>query len=150
MTAAILTCAFVFWLGLCVGSFLNVCIYRLPRGMSLTSPSSHCPTCNESIAWYDNIPVVSWLALGGLCRRCGVRISPRCLLVELLTSAVFLWIYAVHRVPPPPRIPLLPCLPFPTTSPASHRTVGESFATQYPPRVRLQPVRRSKRRTLRV
>ncbi len=92
---------FVFALGLCIGSFLNVCIYRMPRRMSLTSPSSHCPTCNESIAWYDNIPVLSWLALGGLCRRCGVRISPRYLLVELLTGAVFLWIYAVHRVPPP-------------------------------------------------
>jgi len=91
---------FVFALGLCIGSFLNVCIYRLPRGMSLASPSSHCPTCNEPIAWYDNVPLLSWLALRGLCRRCGVLISPRYLLVELLTGLVFAWIYFVHHSAP--------------------------------------------------
>ena len=88
---------FVFCLGLCVGSFLNVCIYRLPREMSLVRPGSHCPSCNEPIAWYDNIPVLSWVSLGGLCRRCGVLISARYVLVELLTGAVFVWIYAMHR-----------------------------------------------------
>ncbi|MFH1730760.1 MAG: prepilin peptidase [Planctomycetota bacterium] len=91
---------FVFGLGLCVGSFLNVCVYRLPREMSLVRPGSHCPCCNEPIAWYDNIPVVSWLRLGGLCRRCGVLISPRYLLIELLTGLVFVWIYAAHRSAP--------------------------------------------------
>jgi leader peptidase (prepilin peptidase)/N-methyltransferase len=87
---------FVLGLGLCVGSFLNVCVYRLPREMSLMHPGSHCPCCNEPIGWYDNIPVLSWLALRGLCRRCGVLISPRYLLVELLTGGVFLWIYHAH------------------------------------------------------
>jgi len=91
---------FLFALGLCIGSFLNVCIYRLPRDMSLMRPGSHCPSCNEPIAWYDNIPVLSWAALGGLCRRCGVLISPRYLLVELLTGCVFVWAYAVHRAAP--------------------------------------------------
>ena len=87
---------FVLGLGLCIGSFLNVCVYRLPREMSLTHPGSHCPCCNEAIAWYDNIPVLSWLALRGLCRRCGVLISPRYLLVEVLTGGVFVWVYHVH------------------------------------------------------
>lgn len=91
---------FVFGLGLCIGSFLNVCVYRLPREMSLMHPGSHCPCCNEPIAWYDNIPVLSWLRLGGLCRRCGVLISPRYLLVELLTGLVFLWIYRSHVTAP--------------------------------------------------
>lgn len=92
---------FVAGLGLCIGSFLNVCVYRLPREMSLTHPGSHCPCCNEGIGWYDNIPVLSWLALRGLCRRCGVLISSRYLLVELLTGGVFLWIYHTHLTAPP-------------------------------------------------
>ena len=91
---------FALGLGLCIGSFLNVCVYRLPREMSLMHPGSHCPCCNEAIAWYDNIPVLSWLALRGLCRRCGVLISPRYLLVELLTGAVFVWIYHTHLTAP--------------------------------------------------
>ena len=72
---------FAFLLGLCVGSFLNVCIYRLPRGMSLLWPGSHCPFCDEPILWHDNIPVLGWLKLRGLCRSCGVLISPRYMLV---------------------------------------------------------------------
>ena len=96
----IIVYGFVLGLGLCIGSFLNVCVYRLPREMSLTHPGSHCPCCNEGIAWYDNIPVLSWLALRGLCRRCGVLISPRYLLVELLTGGVFLWIYHAHLAAP--------------------------------------------------
>ncbi len=99
MTA--LTYFFVFFLGCCVGSFLNVCIYRLPRRMSLIWPGSHCPHCNEPIAWYDNLPVLSWLWLRGLCRRCGVLISPRYVVVELLTGGVFVWIYAMHVAAPP-------------------------------------------------
>ncbi len=93
---AIIFHGFVFGLGLCIGSFLNVCIYRLPRDMSLLHPGSHCPCCNDPIAWYDNIPVLGWLRLGGLCRRCGVLISPRYLLVEVMTGAIFLWIYQTH------------------------------------------------------
>ena len=77
--------------GLIFGSFLNVCIYRLPRDMSLSNPRwSACPKCKQSIAFYDNIPVLSWLLLGGRCRKCADPISPRYLMVELLTAALFL------------------------------------------------------------
>jgi leader peptidase (prepilin peptidase)/N-methyltransferase len=79
-------------LGLLVGSFLNVCIFRLPREcMSIVRPRSRCNSCRAFIAWYDNIPVVSWLVLGGKCRHCRVKISPRYVLVELLTGAIFMW-----------------------------------------------------------
>ncbi|MFW6158784.1 MAG: prepilin peptidase, partial [Planctomycetota bacterium] len=91
---------FAFLLGLCVGSFLNVCIYRLPREMSLLRPGSHCPACNEPIAWYDNVPVWSWIRLGGVCRQCGVRISGRYALVELSTGFLFLWVFAAHASAP--------------------------------------------------
>src|SRR5256885_10401177 len=80
----------IFVLGLVFGSFLNVCIYRLPLGLSVIRPGSACPQCHESIPFYDNIPVLSWLILGGRCRRCKARISPRYLAVELLTGALFL------------------------------------------------------------
>jgi len=77
--------------GLCFGSFLNVCIYRLPRDLSVSNPRrSLCPNCRESIAFYDNIPVLSWLVLRGRCRKCHTPISPRYILVELLTAALFL------------------------------------------------------------
>lgn len=79
---------FVF--GCIVGSFLNVCIHRLPRGQSIVSPPSHCPHCNYSIPWYLNIPLVTWLWLRGRCRNCGAPISARYFLVELLTGAAFL------------------------------------------------------------
>jgi len=76
--------------GLLVGSFLNVCIFRLPRNcMSIVRPRSRCVRCLNLIAWYDNFPVVSYLVLGGRCRHCRERISPRYVLVELLTAAIF-------------------------------------------------------------
>jgi leader peptidase (prepilin peptidase)/N-methyltransferase len=75
--------------GAAIGSFLNVVIWRLPRGESLVSPGSHCPRCNAPIRFYDNIPLLSYLILRGRCRRCGARISPRYFIVELI-SALFL------------------------------------------------------------
>jgi len=79
---------FVF--GSIVGSFLNVCIHRLPLGQSVISPPSHCPHCKYSIPWYLNIPLVTWLYLRGKCRNCGAPISIRYFLVELLTALTFM------------------------------------------------------------
>src|SRR5512139_2364148 len=79
---------FVF--GSCVGSFLNVCIHRLPLGMSIVTPPSHCPHCKYSIPWFLNVPLATWLMLRGRCRSCRAPISPRYFLVELLTGLTFL------------------------------------------------------------
>jgi len=84
----------IFAFGLLFGSFLNVCIYRLPRGLSVVWPGSACPKCSTPIKFYDNIPVLSWLILRGRCRRCNESISIRYMLVELLTGAMFLACYA--------------------------------------------------------
>ncbi len=83
----------IFLLGLAFGSFLNVCIYRLPLGLSVVKPRSLCPRCQRPIAFFDNIPVLSWLILGGRCRQCKAAISVRYLFIELLTGGVFLACY---------------------------------------------------------
>src|SRR5512138_3104410 len=80
----------MFILGSMVGSFLNVCIHRMPLGQSVVSPPSHCPHCQYAIPWYLNIPLVTWLYLRGRCRNCDAPISPRYFLVELLTALAFL------------------------------------------------------------
>jgi len=80
---------FVLLVGLCIGSFLNVCIWRLPSGKSLVRPGSHCTSCQVPIAWYDNVPVASYFILGGRCRRCGAAFSARYMIVELATG--LLW-----------------------------------------------------------
>ena len=87
-----LICAYVLSgvIGLCVGSFLNVVIYRLPNKMSLAKPNSHCPICKYELRWYDNIPVISYLMLGGRCRSCKVHIPFRYTAVELANAALWL------------------------------------------------------------
>jgi len=87
------TISFIF--GLTVGSFLNVCIYRLPRGLSIVRPGSACPACNSPVMPWDNIPVLSFLLLRGKCRRCGGKISLRYPLVEML-NGVFYWLLFIH------------------------------------------------------
>ena len=86
---ALLAIAFA-WLGLSVGSFLNVCIHRLPRGASVVRPASACPGCGYQLRWYDNLPVLSYLWLRGRCRQCGAGISARYPVIEVLTMLVFL------------------------------------------------------------
>lgn len=82
-----------FLLGLVIGSFLNVCILRIPADKSIVLPASSCPQCGKAIAPYDNIPVLSWLFLGGKCRNCKTKISPMYPAVELLTGILFLGCY---------------------------------------------------------
>jgi leader peptidase (prepilin peptidase)/N-methyltransferase len=87
---------FLFVFGGCVGSFLNVVVYRLPRDKSLVVPPSSCPACGKHIRFYDNIPLISWLFLGGKCRNCKARISPRYFVIELLTALVFVGIFWLY------------------------------------------------------
>ncbi len=87
---------FVFVFAACVGSFLNVVIYRMPRGESIVSPPSRCPGCGGGIAWYDNIPILSWLALRGKCRHCGVRISPQYIAIETAAGLLAVGLYVCY------------------------------------------------------
>jgi len=92
----------VFWLimlfalGACVGSFLNVLIYRLPRGQSIVFPGSHCPSCGRPIRWYDNVPILSWLVLRGRCRFCKCPISPRYIIIEISAAVLVAGLYACY------------------------------------------------------
>lgn len=96
MTAFFAVVSFVF--GATVGSFLTVCIYRLPRNESITNPRrSRCPKCGNKIAWYDNIPIVSWIVLGARCRQCKEPISWQYPLTEALTAALFLLVFWQYK-----------------------------------------------------
>jgi leader peptidase (prepilin peptidase) / N-methyltransferase len=88
-----LVLGFSFILGACIGSFLNVCIYRIPAGESIVSPPSRCPRCGAGIRWYQNIPIFSWIALGGKCAFCKAGISVRYPLVEALTGGLFTLVF---------------------------------------------------------
>jgi len=87
---------FIFAFGCCIGSFLNVVIYRLPRDKSLITPPSACPACGKHIRFYDNIPLISWLLLGRKCRYCKAPVSLRYFVIELLTGLVFLGLFILY------------------------------------------------------
>ncbi len=89
---------FLFALGACVGSFLNVIIHRLPKGQSIVFPGSHCPECGRPIRWHDNIPLVSYVVLRGRCRACGTHIPPRYPLIEAATAALLAGLYVCYFV----------------------------------------------------
>ena len=86
----ILILTLLFLLGLCVGSFCNVLILRIPKGEEFVKTSSHCMTCGHDLSWYELIPVVSWLAQGGKCRSCGTKLSPQYPIVEALNGLMWL------------------------------------------------------------
>ncbi len=89
------TWALIGVIGAMIGSFLNVCIHRLPRGQSVVWPASACPACTRALSWYENVPIVAWLALRGRCRTCDARISVRYPLIEAVTAVMFLaaWLH---------------------------------------------------------
>ena len=86
--------------GLCIGSFLNVCIHRMPLKQSVVTPRSRCPHCGYLLTWYDNVPIVSYAILGGRCRSCKAPISPRYPFVEALTGGIFVWHVMVFGLTP--------------------------------------------------
>ena len=97
MTPTILA-IWLFLVGACVGSFLNVCIYRLPAGLSIIWPPSHCTRCMKRIGWYDNLPILSWFILRGRCRHCGATFSIQYALVELLMGLLAAGFYLAYFV----------------------------------------------------
>src|SRR5258708_5933914 len=86
---------FLFTFGACIGSFLNVVVYRYPLGKSLITPPSHCPKCETPLRWYDNIPVFGWIFLRGKCRYCKTSISVRYPIVEAVTGLLFAFYYII-------------------------------------------------------
>ncbi len=116
--------AFLFALGSCVGSFLNVVVWRLPRGMSVVSPPSSCPKCGTRLAWYDNIPVLGWIKLGGKCRTCKLPISARYPIVEAITGLLFVFYYATFFI-----YGIGPCAPVPLVTQTIPEFGGEVVTT---------------------
>jgi len=98
MTAFEIIACFAFVFGACIGSFLNVCIYRLPAGLSIVYPPSACPHCGNHIRFYDNLPLISYLLLGGKCRACGAAIAWRYPAVEFITGAAALAVFFKYNL----------------------------------------------------
>ncbi len=90
--------AIVFTFGAIVGSFLNVCIYRIPAGVSIVFPASRCPACSSPLRWYHNIPIFSYLFLGGKCAYCAGKISPRYPMVEMLNGLLFVLVFSYFGI----------------------------------------------------
>lgn len=84
---------FAFWMGAAVGSFVNVLVYRMPRGLSVIRPPSRCPGCGKLLGWSENLPVIGWLLIRGRCKGCGCRVSPRYPIVEALVGILVAWMY---------------------------------------------------------
>ena len=93
---------FIFLFGAVVGSFLNVCIFRLPKQVSIVFPPSHCTACDARISWYDNIPVLSYLILGGKCRSCRASISVQYPVVEIINGLLTLFLFMKFGASPVP------------------------------------------------
>src|SRR4051812_23992586 len=91
---------FIFAYGACIGSLINVIVYRMPLGISIVTPASRCPKCSTKLSWRDNIPVLGWIALGGKCRYCKARISPEYPRVEAAVGLLFVLFFAVWYVLP--------------------------------------------------
>ena len=94
MLGEIILYVLVFLYGIIIGSFLNVCIYRIPEKENITTERSHCMSCGHKLAWYDLVPVFSWVFLRGKCRYCGEKISIQYPLIELLNGVGYVWIFA--------------------------------------------------------
>ena len=121
---------FIFILGSIVGSFLNVCIVRMPQDKSVVFPVSHCPHCKKPIAWYDNIPLLSWLILLGHCRYCKSRIGIRYWLVEILTATVFIIFYGYFGLKPilPAYLVMISCFIVATFVDLEHRIIPDQIS----------------------
>ena len=121
---------FIFIIGAMTGSFLNVCIVRLPLEKSVVFPGSHCVACRTPIEWYDNIPLISWLVLGGRCRACKEKISFRYWLVELLTALAFLLLYRRYGTQPVlwPYLVMVSCFIVATFVDFEHRIIPDEVS----------------------
>ncbi len=120
----------IFIFGCIIGSFLNVCIVRLPQEKSVVFPSSHCPHCQKPIAWYDNIPLLSWIVLLGHCRHCKGKIAFRYWLVEFLTAIVFVLFYVHYGASPllPAYLVMVCCFMVATFVDLAHRIIPDQIS----------------------
>jgi leader peptidase (prepilin peptidase) / N-methyltransferase len=121
---------FVFVFGAMIGSFLNVCIVRMPKEESVVTPGSHCGHCKKPVLWHDNIPLLSWLILGGQCRHCKTKFSIRYWLVELLTACIFVGFYYYYGLTPVlgPYLFMVSCFIVATFVDFSHRIIPDEIS----------------------